>query len=59
MITLDAENANAFFNRGCCFDSIGDIDRAITDYSKALELDMRASAQLQPGETSQSLDNQS
>ena len=39
------ENANAYFNRGCCYDSIGEIDLAISDYSVALELDMKASAQ--------------
>ena len=44
VIRLDQENANAFFNRGCCYDSIGEIDLAISDYSVALELDMKASA---------------
>jgi len=50
VIKLDSENANAYFNRGCCYDSIGEIDLAISDYSVALELDMKASAQ-QTGET--------
>ena len=45
VIKLDSENANAYFNRGCCYDSIGEIDMAISDYSVALELDMKASAQ--------------
>ena len=44
VIKLDLENANAFFNRGCCYDSIGEIDLAISDYSVALELDIKASA---------------
>ena len=38
---LDPENANAYFNRGCCYDSIGELDLAISDYSIALELDMK------------------
>ena len=41
MIEIDPENANAYFNRGCCFDSVGELDLAISDYSVALELDMR------------------
>ena len=41
VIEIDADNANAFFNRGCCYDSIGELDLAISDYSVALELDMR------------------
>ena len=39
--SLDPENANAYFNRGCCYDSIGELDLAISDYSIALELDMK------------------
>ena len=35
----DATNANAYFNRGSTHDSIGAYDKAIADYSKALELD--------------------
>ena len=34
-------NANAYFNRGCCYDSVGELDLAIADYSIALELDMK------------------
>jgi lipoprotein NlpI len=41
VISLDPENANAFFNRGCCYDSVGELDLAIADYSVALELDMK------------------
>lgn len=40
---MDKENANAYFNRGCCYDSVGELDLAISDYSVALELDMKAS----------------
>ena len=43
MITLDKDNANAYFNRGCCYDSVGELDLAISDYSVALELDIKAS----------------
>lgn len=41
VIEIDPENANAYFNRGCCYDSVGELDLAIGDYSVALELDMR------------------
>ena len=41
VIQIDPENANAFFNRGCCYDSVGELDLAISDYSVALELDMK------------------
>jgi len=41
VIEIDADNANAYFNRGCCYDSVGELDLAISDYSVALELDMR------------------
>jgi tetratricopeptide (TPR) repeat protein len=41
VIEIDPDNANAYFNRGCCYDSIGELDLAISDYSVALELDMR------------------
>ena len=40
---LDKNNANAYFNRGCCYDSVGELDLAISDYSVALELDMKES----------------
>ena len=42
MIKIDPANANAYFNRGCCYDSIGELDLAISDYSVALELDLRS-----------------
>jgi len=41
VIHIDPNNANAYFNRGCCYDSIGEIDLAISDYSVALELDLK------------------
>lgn len=41
IINIDPDNANAYFNRGCCYDSVGELDLAISDYSVALELDMR------------------
>lgn len=41
VIKLNAENANAYFNRGCCYDSIGELDLAIQDYSTALEIDSK------------------
>jgi len=43
VIALNMENANAFFNRGCCYDSIGELDLAIADYSMALEIDSKNS----------------
>ena len=39
MLEHDATNANAYFNRGSTHDSIGAYDKAIADYSKALDLD--------------------
>ena len=42
VISIQGEqNANAYFNRGCCYDHIGEIDLAINDYSKALEIDTK------------------
>jgi hypothetical protein len=41
VIEIDPDNANAYFNRGCCYDSIGELDLAISDDSVALELDMK------------------
>lgn len=41
VIGMDPHNANAYFNRGCCYDSVGELDLAIADYSLALELDER------------------
>ena len=50
VISIDPDNANAYFNRGCCYDSIGELDLAISDYSVALELDMRNGANNGEGE---------
>ena len=47
VLELDPTNANAYFNRGSAYDSIGDFDAAIADYTRALDLDMGASAQAQ------------
>lgn len=43
MIAVSKDNANAYFNRGCCYDSIGELDLAIADYSMALEIDSKNS----------------
>lgn len=50
MIEIDPDNANAYFNRGCCYDSVGELDLAISDYSVALELDMRNGGNNNAGE---------
>lgn len=52
MIELDPGNANAYFNRGSAYDSIGDFDAAIADYTKALDLDMSAAQREQSPERS-------
>jgi tetratricopeptide (TPR) repeat protein len=39
VLELDANNANAYFNRGSTHDSIGQFDLAIADYTRALDLD--------------------
>ena len=51
VIEIDPDNANAYFNRGCCYDSIGELDLAISDYSVALELDMRNGGNEEEGAT--------
>ena len=43
MLQLDPTNANAYFNRGSALDGLGKYDKAIVDYSKALELDRTVS----------------
>jgi Flp pilus assembly protein TadD len=45
VIAIDPANANAYFNRGCCYDTIGELDLAISDYSVALELDLHSGAE--------------
>jgi tetratricopeptide (TPR) repeat protein len=39
VIEEDPLNANAYFNRGATHDSIGAYDKAVADYSRALEID--------------------
>ncbi len=39
-VELDPSNANALFNRGSALDSLGEFDRAVADYTRALQLDM-------------------
>jgi tetratricopeptide (TPR) repeat protein len=39
VLHLDAGNANAYFNRGSTHDSLGEYDKAIADYTRALEMD--------------------
>lgn len=39
MIDKDPLNANAYFNRGATYDSVGNHDKAVADYSRALEID--------------------
>ena len=38
-IGKDSTHFKAYFNRGFSFDKIGEYDRAIEDYSKAVQLD--------------------
>ena len=44
MLDLDPTNANAYFNRGSTYDSMGLYDKAIADYTRALEIDRDVSA---------------
>ena len=39
VIKEDPSNANAYFNRGATHDSVGAYDKAVADYSRALEID--------------------
>jgi tetratricopeptide (TPR) repeat protein len=36
---MDARHAAAHYNRGLAFDQKGDVDRAMADYTKAIELE--------------------
>lgn len=38
LLERDSKNAASYYNRGTAFQSKGDLDRAIADYSKATEL---------------------
>lgn len=39
VIELDSNNAHAYHNRGISYDKIGDFEKAITDFTKVLELE--------------------
>lgn len=45
-------NANAYFNRGSAYDSLGQFDKAIADYAQALELDQRQQGDGHQGDVS-------
>ncbi len=40
-IREDATDADAFYNRGCVYGSKGDVELALKDYSRAIELDAK------------------
>ncbi len=44
VLELDTHNANAYFNRGSTHDSLGSYDKAIADYTRALEIDREMAA---------------
>jgi len=39
IIKTKPDYANAYFNRGCCYEELGEIEKAIFDYQKALEIE--------------------
>jgi tetratricopeptide (TPR) repeat protein len=39
LIQLQPDNAEAYYNRGICYDTVGQLDLAIEDYNKVLMLD--------------------
>jgi tetratricopeptide (TPR) repeat protein len=41
MIEINKNNIGSYFNRGCCYDSLGQLDKAIADYSTALEIESK------------------
>ena len=45
---IEPTNVNAFFNRGSAYDSIGNYDLAVQDYSRALDLDAGTNASNTP-----------
>ena len=59
MVEVDSGNANAYFNRGCCYDSLGELDKAISDYSHALELDNKNQGDLPALDTKKMLEDDS
>jgi len=38
-LKLDPTNVNAYFNRGSAYDSLGEYEKAVADYTHALDLD--------------------
>ena len=43
VLKLDANNVNAYFNRGSAYDSLGQYEKAVADYTHALDLDSSSS----------------
>lgn len=39
VLKLDPTNVNAYFNRGSAYDSLGQYEKAVADYTHALDLD--------------------
>ena len=39
VLKLDPTNVNAYFNRGSAYDSLGEYEKAVADYTHALDLD--------------------
>lgn len=39
VLKLDPTNVNAYFNRGSAYDSLGQYEKAVADYTRALDLD--------------------
>lgn len=39
VLRLDPTNVNAYFNRGSAYDSLGQYEKAVADYTHALDLD--------------------
>lgn len=39
VLKLDPSNVNAYFNRGSAYDSLGQYEKAVADYTHALDLD--------------------
>ena len=39
VLKLDPNNVNAYFNRGSAYDSLGQYEKAVADYTHALDLD--------------------
>lgn len=39
VIQFNSKSSSAFFNRGCCYDSLGKVNEAVADYFVAVQLD--------------------